>query len=72
MDNQAELERLRAEVRRLRAELRTAKATNDELTQRVSAEQASAVHFARQVQELRGSSSWRLTRPLRRLARRTR
>lgn len=72
MDNQAELERLRGEVRRLRAELRNAKAVNEELTQRLSAEQSSAVHFARQVQELRGSASWRLTQPLRRLSRRAR
>lgn len=68
-DDTTEVERLRAEVRRLRAELRAAGEENEKLRLLMEAELASAVHFSQQVRDLRGSLSWKVTRPLRRIAR---
>lgn len=68
-----------AENDRLRGELQAAKLTITELERRVAslerrvaAEQASAAHFAQQVQDLRNSRSWRITVPLRAAMRRGR
>lgn len=71
-DETAEVERLRAEVRRLRAELRAAGEENQSLRLQMEAELASAVHYSQQVHDLRSSLSWRITQPLRRLARQAR
>jgi chromosome segregation ATPase len=68
-----------AETERLRGELQAARLTITELERRVStlerrvaAEQASAAHFAQQVQDLRNSRSWQVTVPLRAAMRRGR
>lgn len=56
---------LRAEVRRLRAELAFERGRNEELLRRVRSAETNAEVSAEQTRQLRESSSWRITAPLR-------
>ena len=59
---------LRAEVRRLRAELVRERERTEHMRMRALSAEADAAVSAAQMRELRGSSSWRITAPLRSIA----
>lgn len=60
-----DIEVLRAEVRRLRGELAYERGRNEDLLRRVRSAETNAEVSAAQTRQLRESSSWRVTAPLR-------
>jgi hypothetical protein len=65
-----ELAAARREIRALRAELAGSAPLIDDLRRQVTAAEQQAERYLKQVQAMRSSLSWRVTKPLRMLARR--
>ncbi|MDR6612398.1 MULTISPECIES: hypothetical protein [unclassified Leifsonia] len=65
-----ELAAARREIRALRAELASNAPTIDDLRRQVTAAEEQAERYRKQVTAMRSSMSWRITKPLRMLARR--
>jgi hypothetical protein len=65
-----ELAAARREIRALRAELAASAPLIDDLRRQVAAAEQQAGRYQRQMAALRSSLSWRITKPLRMLARR--
>lgn len=65
-----ELAAARREIRALRAELAESAPQIDDLRRQVTAAEQQAERYLKQVQAMRSSLSWRVTKPLRMLARR--
>ena len=65
-----ELAAARREIRALRAELAGSAPLIDDLRRQVDAAEEQGERYRRQVSAMRSSLSWRITKPLRMLARR--
>jgi chromosome segregation ATPase len=66
----AELRQARLEITALRSELAGVAPHIEDLKQQLTAARLQGERYRRQVEEIRHSSSWRLTKPLRLLSRR--
>jgi predicted nucleic acid-binding Zn-ribbon protein len=66
---EAELQAARVEIRALREELARTAPEMDDLRRQIIAARQQGERYRRQVAALRGSASWRLTKPLRMLRR---